>query len=544
MVERDEVLSAEDDVEPVEPNNSCAILSVLAVLSAPLLFGIIIGSTGPSLDTMRNEVRSHQNDILKLPEPNKLVVFTAGQAALYSSLVSVGAIVGGLVSGSLSDSIGFKGSMWVTVPIFLISWLAMGYSEEVWLLLLARVCTGIGVGINSSVVPTYINEISPDSLRGLLGASHQLSITLGILLVYFLGMLFKVSGGSSYPISETMSPDLQEVAMLTVTEGILREPRLLEAPPNSFCNWRALSLFNIVPTVVLCVSIVFIPESPRWLAVRGRLDEAFQALNTLRGGVYSEEDSVALFKISPISKDQKMKEQQPVTFWDLGKINKQMLIAILLQFFQQFSGINAVMFYCTTIMRKAKVHHADSISVTVMFEQVIITAIACVLMDKVGRRFLLITGASVMAAACFMFGLYFALDEAGNRGMISLVFISVYSYMAAFSIGVGAIPWLIIGEIIPPKLRSIGASVATTFNWICCFVVTIGFEAAAKTISDEGVMWCFGVCCIGMALYTGFCVPETKGKSFAEIQEHFNGPSTVRNHPKKSASSDERQSLI
>jgi SP family facilitated glucose transporter-like MFS transporter 8 len=432
--------------------------------------------------------------------------------------------------GMLTDLIGFRGSMWVTIPLFFISWVAMGYSEEAWLLFLARGATGVGIGINSFAVPTYINEIAPNHLRGLLGASHQLSITLGILLVYFLGMFFRVSGGHSHALEVTQMSDMQAGSMLLVSEGPNLVQLITEAPPNSFCNWRALALFNIVPTLLLCISLIFVPESPRWLATKGRLDEAFQALNSLRGGVYTEEDSVTLFKISPISKKSK-----PVsaTYTDLWKLKKQMMVALSLQFFQQASGINAIMFYCTSIMRKGNVIHADGISVTIMFEQVLVTAIACFLMDRVGRRILLISGASVMAAACFLFGLYFVLRNDGNKNIIALVFISIYMYMGAFSIGVGAIPWLILGEIIPPRLRSLGASVATTFNWTCCFIVTIGFEKAGQIVTVQGVMWIFGIFCIGLAIFTTFCVPETKGKSIAEIQEYFNGPSKNKKHPNR-----------
>lgn len=497
------------------------------MLFAPLLFGIIIGSTGPALDTMKNEVRNHANDILKLDVPHELVVFDSAKAAWFSALVSIGAIKGGLVSGMITKSIGYKGAIWVTIPLYIVSWFIMGYSKNWSLLLWARMATGLAVGINCFTVPSYISEVSPPHLRGILGASHQLSITVGILLVYFLGMFFRVSGGKVYSSTEQSIPLMD---MLQGDSGTIgpQSPALMvsvfnEAPPNSFCNWRSLALFNLIPTFIFCVVLMFVPESPRWLASHGKLEDALVSLNTLRGGGHTEADVFGLVNMFTIKEGIVVaKRPDPVSYWDLLKCKRQMLIGLALQFFQQFSGINAIMFYCTTIMRKARVQHAEIVSVTVMFEQVIVTALACYLMDRAGRRILLITGAFVMAFACSMFGCYFALDSLGrNHNIIILVFVAAYTYMAGFSIGVGAIPFLILGEIIPPDLIPVGASLATTFNWICCFLVTISFEATANLISNQGVMWLFGVFCLGLVSFTAVFVPETKGKSPQEIQKYF-----------------------
>jgi SP family facilitated glucose transporter-like MFS transporter 8 len=158
-----------------------------------------------------------------------------------------------------------------------------------------------------------------------------------------------------------------------------------------------------------------------------------------------------------------------------------------------------------------------------MFEQVLVTGAAVALMDLAGRKVLLLIGASTMAAACGILGLYFYLVSLQETVSILFVIIGMYVYIAAFSIGVGAIPWLILGEIFPANTKAAGASVATMANWTFAFLVTLTFRPADRLITTQGVMWFFGACCIGLVVFTALAVPETKGKSFDEIQEYFNG---------------------
>jgi len=187
--------------------------------------------------------------------------------------------------------------------------------------------------------------------------------------------------------------------------------------------------------------------------------------------------------------------------------------------------------------------NADIISMTVMLEQVLVTALACYLMDKAGRRVLLMTGSSVMTGACILFGVFFALQASGYENINWMVFVSVYTYMAAFSIGVGAIPWLIMAEIFPNKIRSLGASIATTCNWIFAFIVTMTLDKMTASIQYYGVMWLFGGCCLMLTFFAFFFIPETKGKSFEEIQAWFETSARFKlprnaKAPKKSATQE------
>ena len=510
-----------------QTRNKSAILSVGAVLFAPLLFGLMVGSTGPTIDTMKNEVLDYQGNVQRLPVDSRFVVFTADQASWFSAIVTIGCMVGALGGGPVTELLGLKRTILATIPLYVVSWLMIGLLSQVWALIMARVIVGLAVGVNSFVAPTYIGEASPTHLRGLLGASNQLSITVGILLVYLLGLVCTVSGG-------------------TVYQGTTNIP-IGPAPSGAFCNWRLLAFLNLVPTGLLAVFTFFIPESPRWLAKKGRIAEAKASLKILRGGCETAEEVEALERQANVSAATEYSTAQQgvrvTAVKDLWSARHQLGIGIALQFFQQFSGINAIMFFCTTIMRNAKMSNADIISMTVMLEQVLVTALACYLMDKAGRRVLLMTGSSVMTGACILFGVFFALQASGYENINWMVFVSVYTYMAAFSIGVGAIPWLIMAEIFPNKIRSLGASIATTCNWIFAFIVTMTLDKMTASIQYYGVMWLFGGCCLMLTFFAFFFIPETKGKSFEEIQAWFETSARFKlprnaKAPKKSATQE------
>ena len=477
-----------------EASFKCTVGSVLVVLIASLLFGIIIGSTGPSIDTMKNEVINFEGHTMRLPETSEFVVFTASQASWFSALVAIGALVGALIGGPMVNAFGHKVAIAVTCPIYVTSFVIQAQFSNVWLLFLSRWLTGISVGINSFTVPTYISEISPNHLRGLLGACNQLSITLGILLVYLLGANLTVDGGFVLS-SEDPSHAL----------GL--------APPESFCNWRLLALINTIPTCVLLILITLIPESPHWYARKGRIEEALVAHRRLRGGfeIQDETNELVYLEATHTSKGSTL---SPTSI-------RPIFICIALVFFQQFSGINAIMFFCTTILRNAKIEAADTISITIMAEQVVFTALACYLMDKVGRRILLISSAAVMMFATALFGLYFFLQALGASNITPLVFVSVYTYMAAFSLGVGPIPWLLMGEVIPSNLRASGSSIVTAHNWLFAFAVTVGLDSYTNMVGFHGVMWTFAICCLALTIFATFLVPETRNKSFEEIAAFF-----------------------
>ena len=477
-----------------KPGTAFSIFGICTVLLAPLLFGLVIGSTGPSIDTMKNGVRDKDGNPLRLTTPNRYVVFDEREAAIYSSLVNVGAMAGALGSGYLARSLGYRNTILMTIPMYATSFVAMYIVEQAWGLFVARTLLGIAIGINSFTAPTYIGDLSPINLRGFFGAANQLCITIGILAVYFLGSHFRVKTNTMYqPPEGTPLGEIVHGAVAAFDNSVLSNP---------FCDWRALALSNLFLVVILGVLTFFIPESPSWLASSQTSDPS----KTKRSVIH------------------KRATDEPSRLSGFRGVKKQLAVAITLQFFQQFSGINAIMFFCTSIMRNAKVEHADRYASTVMLEQVIVTAIAAALMDVAGRKVLLLVGASVMAASCGVLGLYFLLMQMEINGIIIMLLAGMYAYIAAFSIGVGAIPWLILGEIFPADRREMGASIASTANWLFAFIVTLCYQPVANALSVQIVMWFFGICCLGLVVFAAIAVPETKGKTFDEIQAFFYQP--------------------
>lgn len=500
------MLSEKKASSEVEGSATYAIMSVAVVLAAPLLFGMMIGSSGPSIDTMKNGVIDYEGRALKLPVDSQYVVFTDGQASFFTSLLAIGAMIGALVGGWFVKLMGYRFTFLLTVPLLGANALLMTFFTHYLILFTARVFAGIAIGINSAIAPAYINDASPTHLRGMLGASNQLAVTVGILLVYILGSMLVVDGGE-------------------IVSTLVGEPNM-KAPDRSFCNWRTMAFSSLFPLGVFAIGLIFIPESPRWLASKGKTAEARKALDVLRNGHPLSDEIDAITQVATQTPNASSN-----TWSDLWAARKQVSIGISLQFFQQFAGINAFMFYCTTIMRQAHLPHPEIVSILVMLEQVLVTLLACYLMDVCGRRPLLFAGAGGMAFACFLFAIYYMLGDLLKAGGITImVYIATFVYIGAFAIGVGAIPWLILGEILPNNVRSTGSSIATTCNWLFAYIITQCIDPVTKLIGNAAVMSIFGTCCIGLIVFTALVIPETKGKTLEEIQDNFAPPTFIPKH--------------
>ncbi|KAF4678196.1 hypothetical protein FOL47_003258 [Perkinsus chesapeaki] len=479
-------------------NHTCAILSVGASLFGALLFGLALGFSGPAIDTMKDTVTTTDGRHIEIGADSSLFVFrTETEASLFGSMVNIGAIVGALGGGPVNEKVGRKWSLIGASPLFLLAFLWIGLARTAWQLIVARVVTGIALGMTSFSVPTYIGEVSPTKYRGLLGACNQLGITIGILLAYVLGLAFRSQAGSTDP----------------------------NATSSTFCNWRLLSFIYIIPAALLGICMFFAPESPRWLAEKSRTEEAKVVLKRLRGVDESDEGlkgEFAALDAIQAKKDVAGKGSIKKTLKALNHCRIQFFIGIMLQVLQQFSGINAVIFYQTSIFQAAGVESRDVISLTVMAVQVIVTFIAVMIVDRAGRRILLISAATGMCLSAVCEGLFFYLrDVSGNENVGWLAITAAYCYIASFSLGVGAIPWLIMAELFPDEVRGLASSLATMVNWLCSFLVTQFLNDIREAITFYGVFWLFAGICLIMVLFVMFLVPETKGRTFEEIQAYF-----------------------
>ncbi|CAJ1359533.1 unnamed protein product [Effrenium voratum] len=457
-------------------SSSCAVASVMVAAIASMIFGISLGFTSPAIDVMQDTVRENGHWI---PAPAHLVVFesdhkSSSQGSLFSAIVNIGALLGALCGGPLSQRVGRKGSILLMAPLFVLVWALTSVASSFTPLLLARFFLGVGIGLCSTVVPTYINEISPTHLRGALGAVFQMACVVGIMLTYLLGAYVFVESGHGHV----------------------------------FCQWRLLSLFPLALAVLLFLLGLMIPESPRWLASIGRADAARLALARLRGGAQFIGEELEEIHAA-------VSEAGGAGGWkDLLYYRKAVAIGLMLMFLQQFSGVNAVIFFQNTIFMQAGMANPAAMGFYVMLLQVIMTGISIPLMDTAGRKMLLIVAASGMIACCIGMVIFFLHDTPAW-----LADLSSFGYIAFFSLGIGPIPWLMMGEIFPGKIRSSASSLAAGFNWTLSFITTETVGGLQAAISFSGVFGLYGCCLVIGLLYVIKSVPETKGKSFAEIED-------------------------
>eukprot|EP00898_Chlorokybus_atmophyticus_P006555 jgi/Chlat1/6900/Chrsp52S06583 len=435
------------------------LLATLIVALGPLSFGYTVGYTSPALQELRSTLN------LKLRE-----------ASLFGALVNIGAVIGASIGGHIADGLGRKAALTAAGMPFVVGWLMISLAAHKGLLFIGRLLTGFGVGVVSLTVPVYIAETAPTKLRGTLGAMNQLAITTGIAVVYSIGIV---------------------------------------------THWRQLAILGAVPAACLLLGMLIIPETPRWLATHGDPDKALSSLTWLRG--HSADITTELHDIQNGGPP----TQARASFRELvsPSIRKPMLVSLGLMAAQQLSGVNAVIFYSGDIFIAAGIKSAHEAAMVVAALQVVMTAVSCWLMDRAGRRVLLLVSTVGMCLACFFLGLFFYSNASATGSFEwfhgdTTALASVVLYVSAFSLGLGAIPWLMMGEIFPAHVRGLAASVATLCNWTLAFIVTQTFQQLLNW-SSAGAFWIFGFICAVSTVFIVVCVPETKGRSLEQIEEYF-----------------------
>lgn len=406
----------------------------------------------------------------------------------------VGAIIGALFGGKVTDRMGRKRILLVSGAIFAVGALWSGFASCPTSLIAARLFLGLAIGTSSFAVPLYIAEISPTGIRGMLVSMFQLMITIGILVAYFSDYAF--------------------------------------AAESNVASWRPMFYVGVLPALILFFGMLFMPESPRWLFSRGRDDEAIKVLYHTEG---DEAEKVALSLKVDIERS-----AQCFTRWsDLFKATWKMpiVIAIGLMSIQQFVGINTVMYYCPTIFQMAGFSGAEAAigaSIGVAAINVVATLISVYFVDKIGRRRLFFIGMAGMIlsltllAGCFLFDM----GQAGKYVTVGFTLL----YVTFFAMSVGPLGWLIISEIFPQKLRGLGSSLGSATVWVCNSIVTFTFFKIARLLSIPGTelvvdghIVCnpagsflfYALIALAGAIWGYFYMPETKGISLEDIEEYW-----------------------
>ncbi|XP_052625171.1 sugar transporter ERD6-like 16 [Lactuca sativa] len=355
-------------------------------------------------------------------------------------------------------------------------WLAIYFAMGAVSLDTGRFFTGYGIGIFSYVVPIYIAEISPKELRGGLTTINQLMIVTGSSISFLVGTVV---------------------------------------------TWRSLALIGIVPPVLLVIGLMFIPESPRWLAKVGREVEFQSSLRQLRGAkanISAEADEIH----ETIINLQKLPQAGVLDLFDARYI-KPVIIGVGLMVCQQWCGINGIGFYASEIFKTAGFASGKSGTIAYALIQIPITIVGMILLDISGRRILLLVSSCGTCLGVFLTGTaFYFMGQAKFLGWAPLLAASgVLVFIAAFSIGMGAVPWLIMSEIFPLHIKGAAGSLVVLVNWLGAWVVSYSFNFLINW-SPEGTFWLFSGFGIITIVFVVKMVPETKGKSLEEIQATIN----------------------
>jgi len=437
-----------------EKDNSFLILVVFAAALGGLLFGFdtaVISGAVPFIKTYFD-----LDDI------------ALGWAV--SSLLA-GCIVGVIASGKPADVLGRRITLLVASLLFLISAIGSALSNHLYVFVVFRFIGGIAVGTASMLSPMYISEISPAAKRGSLVSLNQLAIVIGILVAFFSNYIL-VSVGDN--------------------------------------NWRWMLAVMGVPALFFFVTLLFIPESPRWLVQKGKKTEAYSILERING---TEPATVEMKAIEQsIAKEEKGSYKEVFS----KKMSPLLRMGVVVAVFSQVTGINSIMYYAPMIFAKTGIGIGNSLMQTIAVGgvNVIFTFVAIKYIDKFGRKPLLIAGCTGMAISLVVLAVAFYLHEFGGF----LILASILIYIASFAASVGPITWVFIAEIYPNRLRSEAMSVAVVFLWAAVFLVSLTFPYMLNALGGGTAFLVFGSMCVVYLVFLITKIPETKGKSLEELE--------------------------
>ncbi len=411
----------------------------------------------------------------------------------YVSSALVGCIGGVSAAGWLSDKYGRKIILLMAATLFTISALGCAVSSSFSILVIFRIVGGMGVGIASMLSPLYISEISPPSLRGRLVALYQFSITFGILCSFFINAWLLDKSIHGIFSSETFQ--------LVFKDEV----------------WRAMLGMEAIPAITFFILVTTIPKSPRWLVVKGKIDRATNILNRIIGS-----ESAAL-EIRDIKETMTLKKES-VKMLLMPGIKIALLLGVSLAVLQQFTGIDAVIYYGPKILEQAGFGLSEALGgqVIIGIINMLFTIIAILTIDKMGRKPLLIAGTSGMFVSLTAIGMLFALGMA--EGILLLSFILVF--IASFAASLGPVVWVILSEIYPTRIRGRAMSIATLACWIGTAIIGQSIPLSLENLGPAITFWIFALFCIPTIYIGAKMVPETKGKTLEEIEKHWNNIST------------------
>lgn len=401
-----------------------------------------------------------------------------------------GCILGVLVTGLVSDRIGRKKTIVLAGIMFLVSAIGCAFPSSFSILVVARMIGGVGVGMASVISPMFIAEFAPASHRGRMIAYYQLAITLGILLAYFSNALL-------------VTYSHQEFAAGWVNWFFHQEA------------WRPMFLAMAIPSVLFLALLARVPESPRWLMSRRQTEKAAAVMLQVRSQQDAEKELAEIDKANHKAAGRNISLRSPA-------IRLPLIIGIVLAIFQQFSGINAIIYYGPSIFEAAGIDSSNALLFQVIIGAVnmLFTLLAIRWADKYGRRILLIAGLTGIVVSLLLCGLLF---YTGNT-QGPLLLILMLTYIACFAFSLGPVTWIVINEIFPTEVRVKAVAACTLALWIAVWMVGQFFPWLLQKTGAAVTFWMFALCSLVNFFFSLKVVKETKGKTLEEMEEVFVAP--------------------
>lgn len=407
--------------------------------------------------------------------------------AMSSALI--GCILGAMGAGTFTDRFGRKKALVLAAFLFLLSAFGTGFSNQLSTFIIFRLIGGLGIGFASTVSPMYISEVSPPAWRGRLVSLNQLTIVVGILCAQVMNYLI------AKPVPDGFS-DLQIMNSW-----------------NGQTGWRWMFWVENFPAFIFLISVFFIPESARWLFKSGKNPQGYKVLLLL-----GDED-YAIHEMKNI-KTTLHHENRALPYHELlsPSLRKILFLGIFLVVFQQWSGINVIFNYAEEIFTSAGFTISDTLFNIVLTGSVnlIFTLIAIGMIDRLGRKKLMLTGALGLGFIYILLGIFYHEQIHGV-----MVLILVTAAIATYAMTLAPVTWVIISEIFPNRIRGMAMSIATFSLWTACFVLTYTFPWLNQNLKTAGTFWLYSGICLAGYLLIRVLLPETMGKSLETIEKEI-----------------------